>query len=99
MLFYCSNKLLNKKGKLYIIFSAERLSDLLHAMEEYKFSPEFFRHIYIKKTYLPKRVILCAMKNSAVKNSEKSSIVRQPLFIYASENKFSDEYTSLFNRV
>ena len=94
MLFYCSNKLLNKKGKLYIIFPAERLSDLHNAMEQYKFSPDFFRYIYIKKNYPPKRVILCA-----VKNTDKSCVERPPLFIYASENKFSDEYAALFNRV
>ncbi len=99
MLFKCSNRLLSKKGRLYIIFPADRLSDLIHAMEEYKFSAEFFRHIYIKKTYPPKRVILCAMKNSAVKNSDKSSIMRPPLYIYAFENKFSDAYVSLFNQV
>ena len=94
MLFNYSNKLLNKKGKLYVIFPAERLSDLIHAMEQYKFSPEFIRYIYIKKNYPPKRVILCAVKNSDI-----SCVVRPPLFIYASENKFSDEYASLFNPV
>ena len=99
MLFNCSNRLLNKKGKLYIIFPAERLSDLLHIMEQYQFSPEFIRYIYIKKNCLPKRVILCAMKNYAVKNSDKSCVVHPPLFIYASENEFSNEYASLFNRV
>ena len=99
MLFNCSDRLLSEKGRLYIIFPAERLSDLLHAMEAYKFCPEFFRHIYTNKNCPAKRIVLCAIKNSAVKNSGKSSIVRPPLFIYTSENKFSDEYSSLFNQV
>ena len=94
LLFKCANKLLKKNGKVYLIFPAERLSDLLDAMEKYKFSLKFFRHIYIKKNELPKRFILCAVKDSDI-----SCIVRPPLFIYASENKFSKEYTCLFNRV
>jgi len=94
MLFNCSNRLLTKKGKLYLIFPADRLSDLLNTMKKYKFSPEFFRYVYIKKNDLPKRVILCAEKNS-----DTTCVVHPPLFIYRSENKFSDEYSSLFNRV
>jgi len=91
LLFHCADKLLTKKGKIYLIFPAKRLSDLLDAMEHYKFSLKFLRHIYIKKNHLPKRVILCA-----VKGSDTSRVVCPPLFIYASKNKFSDEYTSFF---
>jgi len=104
LLFSCSQKLLSKKGKLYIIFPADRLSDLSQAMEYYKFSPRFLRYIHIKKNHLPRRVILCAIKNNVsdkdtTKGSSKSCNIRPPLFIYTSKNKYSDEAASLFNPV
>jgi len=96
MLFYCSNRLLQNKGKLYIIFPAERLPDLILTMEQYKFTPDFIRFVHIKKKSRAKRIILCAVKKKAVKNSHKPCFIRPPLYIYKTENKFSNEYISLF---
>jgi len=94
MLFACSNKLLNEKGKLYIIFPAERLSDLILTMANYHFFPAFIRFVHIKQKTKAKRVILCA-----VKNTDNVCVVHPPFFVYTSENKFSPEYASLFNKV
>ena len=91
MLFNCSNKLLNKHGRLYIIFPAQRLSDLMLTMERYKFTPDFIRFVHIKKNARAKRVILCA-----VKNSSRPCNIAPPLYVYASENKLTDEYASMF---
>ncbi|MCK5165089.1 MAG: methyltransferase [Desulfobacula sp.] len=91
LLLNCSTRLLKPKGRIYIIFPAERLSDLILTMERYKFSPDFIKFVYIQKNSAAKRVIICA-----VKNSSKPCIISPPLYIYASENQFSDEYVSLF---
>ena len=91
MLFKCSKRLLKEKGKLYIIFPAQRLSDLILTMEHHLFSPEFIRFVHIKKHSPAKRVILCA-----VKNSNKPCEIHPPFYIYEHENKFSKEYLSLF---
>ena len=96
MLFYCSNRLLQTRGRLYIIFPADRLPDLILTMERYKYTPDFIRFVHIKKKSAAKRVILCAVKNNAVKNSGKPCVIHPPFYIYASENKFTNEYISLF---
>ncbi len=94
MLFKCSKKLLKEKGKLYIIFPAQRLSDLFSAMERYAFSPEFIRFVHTKKDSIAKRVILCAGKNS-----NKPCETHPPFHIYEAENRFSEEYLSLFKGI
>jgi tRNA1Val (adenine37-N6)-methyltransferase len=90
-LFHCSNRLLKEKGKVYIIFPAERISDLILAMARHQFSPAFLRFVHIKKNETARRVILCS-----VKNSRRPCIIHPPLYIYTSENKFTDAYVSLF---
>ncbi|MCP3873200.1 MAG: methyltransferase [Desulfobacteraceae bacterium] len=89
-LFHCSNKLLNKHGKVYIIFPAERLSDLILAMYNYKFTLGTLKFIHIKKGSPARLMIVCAKKGPT-----KNCIVESPLYIYSSENKFTDEYACL----
>ena len=94
MLFKCSSRLLKKKGKLYLIFPASRSADLFSAMERYKFSPYFIRFVHIKKKSRAKRVIFCATKNS-----HHTCTVHPPFYLYEDDNKFSNEYISLFQSV
>ncbi|MDA3916091.1 MAG: tRNA1(Val) (adenine(37)-N6)-methyltransferase [Deltaproteobacteria bacterium] len=94
MLFKCSGRLLKEKSRLYIIFPAQRLSDLVLTMEHYSFSPEFIRFVHTKKYSTAKRVILCAGKNS-----NSPCVVHPPFYIYEDENKFSKEYLSLFKDI
>jgi len=94
MFFKCSKRLLKEKGKLYIIFPAQRLSDLFLTMGHHAFSPEFIRFVHTKKHSIAKRVILCAEKNS-----NSPYVVQPPFYIYEHENKFSKEYLSLFKDV
>ncbi|CCK79506.1 tRNA1(Val) (adenine(37)-N6)-methyltransferase [Desulfobacula toluolica] len=91
MLFKCSSRLINEQGRVYIIFPAERISDLILAMESYKFSPVYLRFVHIKKNTGARRVILCAAKNN-----KKTCTVSPPLYIYNSENKLTNEYISMF---
>ncbi|WP_300463360.1 methyltransferase [Desulfobacula sp.] len=90
-LFHCANRLLKEHGKVYIIFPAERISDLVLAMARHQFSPYFLRFVHIKKNEAARRVILCS-----VRNSRHPCIIRPPLYLYTSENKFTDAYVSLF---
>jgi len=91
LLFHSSKRLLNKTGRLYIIFPAERISDLMQAMVRHAFSPDYIRFVHIKENLAAKRVILCAKKNSS-----RSCVICPPLYIYTLENKFTEEYLSLF---
>ncbi len=92
MLFKCSSRLLKEKGKLYIIFPAQRLSDLILTMEQNRFFPEFIRFVHIKKKSRAKLMIVCAVKNSNHPHS-----VLSPFYIYERDNQFSNEYISLFD--
>ncbi len=87
----CCANLLKNKGKIYIIFPAERVCDLFNAMAACRLRITSTRFIHIKKHEPAKRVIICAEKNSA-----GQCIVMPPLFIFEQKNKFSDEYVSLF---
>jgi len=90
-LFECSDRLLKTSGKLYIIFPADRLSDLFIAMERYNFTPATIRFVHIEKDTGAKRVILCA-----VKQTHTTCIIPPPFYAYTSENKHTDEYLSMF---
>ncbi len=91
ILFKCSRRLLKDKGKLYIIFPAQRLSDLILTMEKNRFSPEFIKFVHIKKKSEAKHIIVCA-----VKNSNHPYSILAPFYIYERDDQFSKEYISLF---
>lgn len=89
-LFNCSSRLLTKQGKLYIIFPAERLSELFLAMDHHKFNLATIRFVHIKKDTPASRVIICARKDS-----RENCIVDPPFTIYSTDNNFTDEYNRL----
>jgi len=87
----CSARLLKTRGRIYVIFPAERICDLFNAMTACKFSITGIRFVHIRKHEPAKRVIICAEKNNA-----GQCIVMPPLFVFEQKNKYSDEYVSLF---
>jgi len=91
LLFCCSKRLLHPEGRLYIIFPAQRLTDLVLAMAQYKFIPDFIRFVHIKKNTAARFVILCAAKNNG-----SPCTIPPPFYVYGPDNKFTDEYASMF---
>ena len=89
--FHCSNRLVKAQGKVYLIFPSERISDLILAMQTHGFSAGMMRFVHIKKNEPARRVIVCA-----VKNSSRPCTIAPPLYLYASKNKFTAEYVSMF---
>ncbi len=87
----CSSRLIKDQGSFYIIFPFDRLSDLIMALSRHEFYPDFIRHVHIKADTKAKRVIVCA-----VKNADRVCSLRPPLFFYTPENKFTEDYLSLF---
>jgi tRNA1Val (adenine37-N6)-methyltransferase len=81
-LFDCSNRLLNKYGRIYVIFPAERLSDLILSMERHKFGLDTIKFVHTKKDAPAKMVIVCAKKNS-----RQNCIVKPPIYIDSEDNK------------
>ncbi len=91
LLFHCSKRLLHSQGRVYIILPAQRLADLMRAMEPYQFAPCFIRFVHTKKNMAAKRVIL-----SAAKNHGSACNIAPPLYVNAAKNRFSKEYLSVF---
>lgn len=64
--FRCASRLLKNNGRLYIIFPADRIHDLMVSMEKYHFSASGIRFVHTKKNVPAKRVLLDAVKNRTV---------------------------------
>ena len=77
--FACCKRLLVHNGKVYIIFPAERIADLLKNMEENRIKPETIRFIHTKKGDNAKLVII-----SGIKNGFQQPVVAPPLYTYDS---------------
>ncbi|OGR13667.1 MAG: hypothetical protein A2097_09255 [Desulfobacula sp. GWF2_41_7] len=91
MLIECSSRLIKNQGSLFIVFPFDRLQDLTQALSRHDFFPEFIRYVHVKADTKASRVIVCAVKNGNRQCSSPSS-----LFIYTLDNKFTEEYLSLF---
>lgn len=91
LLFQCSKKLLNLQGRLYIIFPAQRISELMRAMEKNNFSPKFLRFVHTQNNTAARLVILCAAKGHG-----KPCTIAPPFWVYGPDNKFTNEYASVF---
>ena len=61
--FICCKRLLKKSGVVYIIFPAERISDILNNMEKRSIKPSIIRFIHTKKDSNAKLVIVSGINN------------------------------------
>lgn len=87
----CACRLIRDQGLLYIIFPFDRLSDLTKALSRHRFFPEWIRHVHIKEGTKATRVVV-----RAVNNENRQCSLLPPFFFYTRENKFSEDYLSLF---
>lgn len=87
----CASRFIKDQGLLSIIFPFDRLSDLTLALSRYHFYPEFIRHVHFKAGMKARRVIV-----RSIKKGTRQCYLSPPLFIYTLENKFTEDYLSLF---
>lgn len=90
-LIQCSSHLIKDQGLLCIIFPFDRMNDLTLALGLHDFFLESIRYIHIKPETKAWRVIVRAIKNGAEQTSSPP-----PLYIYTKEDKYTEEYLSLF---
>lgn len=88
----CVKKFLSPKGKFYIIYPAERLSDLVSTLCKYNIKPDQIRFIHTKKNTMAKRVII-----KCIKNGGQQVQVLPPLYIYNKSGTWSNEVAAMFN--
>lgn len=90
-LFISAKRLLNQKGRLYLIFPAERLEDINLSMAVNGFKPIFYRLVHTKKATTAKWVIVCAAKKNI-----KPCITLPSLFIETTKRSPGFKYLSTF---
>ncbi len=81
-LIICCKRLLVPDGSLYIIFPAERISDLLSNMNKHRLTPETIQFVHTKKNAPAKLVIVCGANNKFKKSIREQPIIIPSLFIY-----------------
>ena len=80
-LLQCCKRLLSSNGRAYIIFPAERTSDLLYSMNENGIRPETIRFVHTKKDDNTKLVIVSGMK-TGIKSAFQKPVIAPRLNIY-----------------
>lgn len=82
-LLQCCKRLLSSNGRVYIIFPAERISDLLYNMNENRIKPETIRFVHTKKDNNAKLIIVSGIKTN-IKGMFQKPVTAPPLNIYDS---------------
>lgn len=89
--FSSAGRLLNPRGQVLLIFPAQRLTDLVLAMQPLDFHLEWVRFVHTQ-TNRPAKLMLV----SALKNSKGPCLVRPPLYVYDLNHNPTNEYTAMF---
>ncbi len=87
-----ADMLLKPRGKILVIFPADRIQDLLHALTGTGIRLGWLKFIHTLPGKNAKRVILCG-----IKNFQGSSRVLPPICLYDENNNPTKEHTDLFN--
>ena len=90
MLFSRTRRFLKPMGSLTIIFPAQRIADIVRAMDANGFSPHWFRFVHIKKGQ-PARLVLA----SGLKSRTDSLTIRPPLFIHDANGRPTKEFAEI----
>ena len=90
--FANADMLLKPKGRIMVIFPADRIQDLFHAMTGTGIHLDWLKLIHTRPGKDAKRVIL-----SGVKNPQGSSRVLPSLCLYDEKNNPTKDHTNLFN--
>lgn len=82
---------LRPKGKLFMIYSAERSSDLIFMMKDTGLEPKRMMFVHTKKGRNAEMVMV-----EAVKGGGMGMKVISPLFIYKDDGKYTEEIGKIF---
>jgi len=89
------SSLLKNKGKLYLIFTALRLAELIYLLKNHKLEPKLLRLVYSYPGSEAKLVLLCA-----VKNAKEEIRIFPPLYIYKSrKGDYTEEVKNFLKRI
>jgi len=87
-----AHRLLNPKGRLFTIYPADRLTELLIQMRKAGLEPKQVRTVHFKPDAPARRIIL-----QAVKDGQPGLEMPPPLFIHDSDGAYTPEALSIMN--
>jgi len=87
-----AGRILKTAGKFIVIYSAERLTDLLFTLRAARIEPKYLRCIHSKQDAEAKLVLL-----EGVKMANPGMKIAAPLVIYADDGSYSAEVAAMFH--
>lgn len=89
-----SGKLLAPNGQLAMIHRPERLVDVLYLMRTYLIEPKYIRFVH---PFVSKRANLFLIKGT--KGGNPGLKMMEPLYVYNSQGKYTEEINKIYKRV
>lgn len=89
-----SNKLLKDKGEFYMVHRPERIVDIIYLMRKYKIEPKELRMVCSEVGKSPKIVLI-----KGVKNAKPFIKIKDNIYIYNKEGKYTDEINKIYNNI
>jgi len=86
-----AGRMLRTAGKFIMIYSAERLTDLLVQLRSVRIEPKFIRFIHAKQETEAKLILL-----EGLKEGNPGLKVGAPLVLYQSDGTYTDQATAMF---
>lgn len=90
--FVTASKLLNKKGRLYLVHKPERLSDLINIARKYNLEAKEIQFVYPKIDKKASIVII-----SYIKYGGNETKILEPLIEYNDDLTYTDKMNNIYN--
>ena len=88
-----ASRLIKNKGRLWMVYSAPRLSELIHTLTAVGFAVKRIRMIH-GMIHKPAKIVLV----EAIKGGEQGLIVEPPLIVYSQPNVYTEEVSRWYER-
>jgi len=91
VLIQTASRLLRTAGQFIIVFTSERLVELIHEMRTYHLEPKSVRFIHARPDRESKMVMM-----TGVKRGKPGLRIGAPIFVYKPDGRYSDEVERMF---
>ena len=88
-----ASRLIKNKGRLWMVYSAPRLSELIQALTVVGFAVKRMRMVH-GMIHKPAKIVLI----EAIKGGEQGLIVEAPLIVYSQPNVYTEEVSRWYER-
>lgn len=85
--------LLNKRGRLYLVYLPERLTELIYHLKRYMLEPKRIRPVYSREGEDAVFILI-----EAVKAGREGMKIERPLYIYDKSGDYTEDVKKIYNR-